>query len=237
MDRLDSRGADLGMGARHMKARGHTAVMAERISAPDALDYFPTPPWASRALILDVLPYLGVAFHTHCMALWEPAAGGGHMVETLRPYFREIFASDVFDYGRGYAVGSFIGQGPDVAQCPFTPDLIITNPPFNKAMEFAHRALERARVGVALLVRSSWAESEGRYHNLFRNRPPSMIAQFVERVPMIKGRWDPDASTATAYAWFIWRQADKSRMCRYFWIPDGARLRHSRREDIERFAA
>jgi hypothetical protein len=218
-----------------MRASGGTAVMASRISALDALDYFPTPPWASRALVEDVLPQLGVAFHTASMTLWEPAAGGGHMVETLRPYFREAFASDVYDYGRGYAVGSFVGEGPDVACCPFKPDLIATNPPFNRAMEFAQRALDEARVGVALLVRSNWAEGCDRYQRLFRDRPPSIIAQFAERVPMVKGRWDPQASTATSYAWFVWRKADKGRRCHFLWIPDGARVRHSRADDVERF--
>ena len=38
-----------------MRARGGTAVMAARTSVIDALDYFPTPPWASRALVADVL--------------------------------------------------------------------------------------------------------------------------------------------------------------------------------------
>jgi hypothetical protein len=218
-----------------MKARGGTAVMAARASVIDALDYFPTPPWASRALVNDVLPQLGVAFHTAGMTLWEPAAGGGHMVEALRPYFLEVFASDVYDYGYGYAVGSFIGQGPDVARCPFRPDLIVTNPPFNKALEFAERALETARVGVALLVRSAWAEGSERYRTLFKDRPPSMIAQFVERVAMVKGRWDPEASTATSYAWFIWRKADRSGRCAYFWIPDGAKARHSSANDVELF--
>lgn len=219
-----------------IRPKAHRAVMASRISALDALDFYPSPPWSCRALVEDVLPQLGVAFHTASMTLWEPAAGGGHMVEALRPYVREAFASDVYDYGRGYAVGSFIGEGPDVAQCPFKPDLIVTNPPFNRAMEFADRALELARVGVALLVRSNWAEGCDRYQRLFRDRPPSVIAQFVERVPMVKGRWDPDASTATSYAWFVWRKADRSRRCTFFWIPDGARLRHSRADDVRQFA-
>ena len=42
-------------------------------------------------------------------------------------------ASDVFDYGCGYEVGSFVGFGPDVASVPSVPDWIITNPPFNLA--------------------------------------------------------------------------------------------------------
>ena len=30
-----------------------TAVMARRAEAPDSLDFFPTPPWATRALFVD----------------------------------------------------------------------------------------------------------------------------------------------------------------------------------------
>ena len=75
---MDLRRADLGLRDHHMRARGGTAVMADRASAPDALDYFPTPPWASRALVAEVLPKLGVQFHTADMTLWEPAAGGAY---------------------------------------------------------------------------------------------------------------------------------------------------------------
>jgi hypothetical protein len=35
-----------------------------------------------------------------------------------------------------------------------------------------------------------------------------VAAPFAERVPMLKGRWDPDASSATAYAWFVWDKHD-----------------------------
>jgi hypothetical protein len=51
--------------------------------------------------------------------------------------------------------------------------------------------------------RSVWAEGRDRYERLFSKKPPTMIAQFVERVPMTKGRWDPEADTATSYAWFV----------------------------------
>jgi hypothetical protein len=62
------------------------------------------------------------------------------------------------------------------------------------------RALDLANDGVAVLVRTQWIEGASRYWQLFRDRPPALFAPFVERVPMVKGRWDPDASTATAYA-------------------------------------
>ena len=53
-----------------------------------------------------------------------------------------------------------------------------------------------------MLVRTQWIEGVERYEKLFRDRPPAIHAPFVERVPMVKGRWDPDATTATSYAWF-----------------------------------
>jgi hypothetical protein len=125
---------------------GHTAVMAGRIEPPDALDYFPTPPWATRALCECVLSI--ERNRPLPSSVWEPAAGQGHMAEVLKEYFLDVHGSDVFDYGRGYGVGSFVGQGPDVAMAP-TDDLdwLITNPPFNLVCEFALRAFEHAGAG------------------------------------------------------------------------------------------
>lgn len=83
--------------------------MAGRIEPPDALDYFPTPPFATRALCECVL---GIdRARPLSSSVWEPAAGGSHMAEVLKEYFTTVHASDVHDYGCGYEVGSFIGQG------------------------------------------------------------------------------------------------------------------------------
>ena len=60
--------------------------------------------------------------------------------------------------------------------------------------------------GVALLVRTSFLEGVGRHERLFERFPPEWILQFTERVPMVKGRLDGDASTATAYCWIVWTQ-------------------------------
>lgn len=215
-----------------MKPSGNLSVMASRRSDPHALDFFPTPPWATRALFLDT-----VEFPFEKTRVWEPAAGEGHMAEVIRDLGCEVHASDVHDYGRGYDIGSFVGEGPDVARCPFRPDWVVTNPPFNLALEFAERGLREARRGVALLVRSVWSEGAERYARLFKINPPSIIAQFCERVPMVAGRWDPKASTATSYAWYIWFVTDgPGHRTEFCWIPPGARSRHTRNSDITRFA-
>lgn len=212
--------------------QGGRAVMNRRLDPVDSLDFFPTPPWATRALFKHVL------LDAHGTA-WEPAAGAGHMAEVMRECFAQVHASDVFDYGVGYDIAPFAGTTDTpqaVAQCPFVPDWIWTNPPFNAAAEFAIRGLRTARRGVALLVRSNWAEGRDRYRELFRLSPPSIVAQFAERVPMVKGCWDPEASTATAYAWFIWDRA-RAGGTRYVWIPPGCRTALEAANDRRRFAA
>jgi hypothetical protein len=44
------------------------------------------------------------------------------------------------------------------------------------------------------------------YDALFSKSPPTEILQFVERLPMVKGRVDEDAASATAYCWLVWRK-------------------------------
>src|ERR1700732_3921459 len=52
------------------------AVMAPRIEAQDSLDDFPTPPWATRALIEHVL---GGKKRVKSQVCLEPACGFGEM--------------------------------------------------------------------------------------------------------------------------------------------------------------
>lgn len=215
------------------KPEGSYAVMAARQSDIRALDLFPTPPWATRALVEDVLGKDSLSQ----LSVWEPAAGLGTMSEVLSEYAFRVIASDVEDYGFGHRIGSFVGNGADVIEIEGHADWIITNPPFNLALEFAHRGLRDANNGVALLVRSVWAEGGKRYKDLFRHDPPTIIAQFCERVPMVLGRYDPKASTATSYAWFIWDKTRKNISTQFHWIPPGARARHMRDNDIARFAS
>jgi hypothetical protein len=65
-----------------------------------------------------------------------------------------------------------------------------------------------------MLTRTVFIESVGRYDRLFRDTPPTKFAQFTERVPMIKGRLDQKASTATGYGWIVWEK-DKSEVARF----------------------
>ncbi len=73
-----------------------------------ATTIFPRPPWATRALLAEVLPQALSGQHI-CMA-WDPACGEGHMVEVLQEEIAIVRGSDVFDYGRGYSVADFLDR-------------------------------------------------------------------------------------------------------------------------------
>ena len=206
------------------------AVTESRREPPDALDFFPTPPWATRALIEHVLG----ANTVECLTCWDPCAGEGHMAEPLKAYFSRVHASDVFDYGAGYPVGSFTGGFDRIAAPADHIDWLIYNPPFNDAAAFLVRALEVAQVGVAMLARTSWLETQGRYQDVYSQHPPRLVAIFAERVPMHKGRWEPDGGSMTSYAWFVW--GNRPRTTQLMWIPPGQRQALEHPEDRARFA-
>lgn len=210
---------------------GARSVMASRQEPDDSLDYFPTPPWATRALCEIVLPYVDHPWGHPLNSAWEPACGEGHMSEVLREYFGEVCATDVFDYGQGRdRVWDFMES---ITPC----DWLITNPPFKDDLteKFILHAIDLARVGVAMFVRCQILEGIGRYERLWKPHPPTLIAYFSERVPLHRGRWEPDGSTATAYCWLVWLK-DRAPMAP-FWIPPGQRIALSRPDDRARFAA
>ena len=86
------------------------------------------------------------------------------------------------------------------------------------AEEFLNKANYIASTGIALLARTVFLESVGRYDRIFKNNPPAYFAQFSERVPMVKGRLDKKASTATGYAWFVWKLKVQQEP-KLIWIP------------------
>lgn len=195
-----------------MSQNRSTAVMQRRTEAHDSLDDFPTPPWATRALC-EFLRRQGE--ETQDQIVREPAANRGYMVRPLRECFGRVIASDVHDYGLGWPVEDYLfpGSGEQFASW------VVTNPPFRLAEEFIEKALRTSLHGVAVIVRAAFLEGAGRYGRLFACCPPSDVLQFTERVVMHKGRVSADGSTATAYAWLVWRHdARTAGQTRLHWI-------------------
>lgn len=230
-----------------MQQRRAGAAQRGRHVAPPQLNYFPTPPWATRALC-EFLIREGHALDD--LVCWEPACGEGHMTRPLQEYFADVVASDVHRYDTIPEVGehelfdftlSAMGSGPD------QPDFVVTNPPFTLACEFIAAASVVAQRGFALLVRSAFLEGADRHRALWSSNPPSFVLQFSERVVMLEGRLiragdvdpfsdQPDrrARSATAYVWLVWLEGEDDTRLR--WIPP-CRARLERSGDYPDYSA
>lgn len=215
-----------------------SAVMQQRTEAHDSLDDFPTPPWATRAAI-EIIRSSPADQPTALQAVREPCANRGYMVRPLAEYYRAVIASDIYDYGSGYPLVDYLFP---TATPMVAADWTFMNPPFNLAVDFILKSFETPSwQGTAALVRTSFLEGGGRYAKLFADRPPTLIAQFCERVIMHKGVLrDPDKlywdgatwrkpSTATSYCWLFWMRGVAPQP--FHWIAPGTRKRLTRPGD------
>lgn len=200
------------LAAIRMTQNRSSAVMQQRNEPDDSLDDFPTMPWGGRALC-EQLRGRGLLLAADvCL---EPAANRGYLARGLNDYFSALVLSDVHDYGAGYDVRDFLF--PNLTE-PMPVNWIITNPPFRLAQQFAERAHELAP-NYALLVRSAFLEGQARHEGLFSKRPPNLILQFTERLPMNRGVCHAAMTTATAYCWLVWTHRMDLRPCIFDWIP------------------
>lgn len=192
--------------------------MQRRVKAPNALDDFPTPPWAARALI-EMLGKQGIPIHLH--TIWEPACNRGYLARGFADYvgWDSLYLTDIHDYGFDGMDAQFDFLSDWGSEDLPDVDWIFTNPPFKTADQFIRLGLERARCGVGVLVRTAFDEGEARYRTLFRDHAETYAFPFIERVVMHRGvlrqagaRYVDDqgverrASTATAYQWLVWRK-------------------------------
>lgn len=186
-----------------------------RLASYKSEDFYPTPAWATHALMETEKFYRGDT-------TWEPACGDGSMVKVLQGYFeKDLIISDINPRGcydsEKYKNDFLYGYNP------LEVDNIITNPPFNLAEEFIERGLSVARNKLALLLRLSFLESRSRYYNIFHHaqKPPSVVWVFSERVTFWENGIKTGSSGTTAYAWFVWNIADRMTIggTSLKWIP------------------
>jgi hypothetical protein len=157
-------------------------------------DCYSTPAVAIEALLtVESLPH----------HIWEPAAGRGNIVRYLRDAGHVVVASDIWHYDFALDFeADFLAQ----VQAPAGTELILTNPPYRYATEFVVRALDLCP-RVILLCRLAFLESERRTHILDSGMLEA-VHVFKRRLPMMhrEGWSGPRASSAMAFAWFVWQR-------------------------------
>ncbi len=151
-------------------------------------DFFPTPRWATYALI-DNERFDG--------EIWECACGNGAMSEVLRETGQKIISSDLYDRGYGES-------GIDFTNSTIKCDNIITNPPYNVAESFVRNGVLNSRKKFALLLRLAFLEGANRANTIFSVCPPSRVWVFSERITFYPSGAIQKGTGTTAYAWFVW---------------------------------
>jgi len=151
-------------------------------------DFFPTPKWATFAL-MDNEPFKG--------EVWECACGDGAMSEVIAEAGNQVESSDLYDRGFGEIGHDFLTTRRRAAN-------IITNPPYNSAEGFVATALKQAHSKFALLLRLAFLEGANRTRTIFTPHPPSRVWVFSERITFYQKSAVQAGSGTTAYAWFVW---------------------------------
>lgn len=165
----------------------------KRFADLDGPDFFPTPAWATEALIDNE------AFHGD---VWECACGNGAMSDVLEKTSSSVASSDLFDRGYGEV-------GVDFLAATKRFDNIVTNPPYNAAEGFVKSGLALANKKFALLLRLAFLEGGNRQRTIFETNPPARVWVFSERITFYPAGAEVKGSGTTAYAWFVW---DKDAM-------------------------
>lgn len=173
-------------------------------------DFFPTPRWATFALI-DNEKFRG--------DIWECACGDGSMSKVLAESGNKVRSSDLYERGFGENGHDFVGTRRKAPN-------IVTNPPFNSAEAFVATGVKQATKKFALLLRLAFLEGANRANTIFARTPPSRVWVFSERITFYPTGAAVKGTGTTAYAWFVWdRDAKGGTELR--WLKPGYKARYS----------
>lgn len=154
-------------------------------------DYYATDPAAIDFLLS------GGAQLSH--DLWECACGEGHLSKKLEALGHNVKSTDLVDRGFGIGGVDFLMQDEI-----FDGD-IITNPPFNQALEFVEHALTLVNEGskVYMFLKLCFLEGQKR-RKLFDKKQLKTVYVSSKRMSCANnGEFKKyKASSAIAYAWF-----------------------------------
>ncbi len=182
----------------------------KRFADLDGPDYFPTPAWATHALI-DNEKFVG--------NIWESACGDGAMSKVLETTGCKVLSSDLFNRGYGEPGHDFVGSTR-------AADNIITNPPYNCAEGFVASGVKNAKRKFALLLRLAFLEGSNRANTIFSKCPPSRVWVFSERITFYPAGAVQAGSGTTAYAWFVWDKDASGTALK--WFKPGYKARFSK---------
>lgn len=172
-------------------------------------DYYVTP-------VKDIITFLGALDEEVSLDIWDktildPCAGGDPSHDMSYPKaLREYYA--IPDDWNGIKTIDIREDSLAEIKCnyietklDYKPFLIISNPPFNQAMEFIKKALDDVEDGgyVAMLLRLNFLETKAR-KDFFDNYMPTWIFVHHKRMSFT----DAGGTDSVAYCHMVWKKND-----------------------------
>lgn len=164
-------------------------------------DYYATDPIAAEWLLkIEEIP--------KDKPIWECAAGEKHLSKVFEEHGYKVRSSDL------------IVRTEDVEQLDFLTSnetwdgTIITNPPYNQAVNFIQKAMESITEGnkVIMFLKVQFLEGKSR-KKLFEKYPPKTVWVSSSRITCAKnGDFEymkANGGSAVAYAFYVWQKGYK----------------------------
>lgn len=136
------------------------------------------------------------------------------MSRVIEKYHPSCFSSDIRPDTYGQPEVNFLTySGPET-------DNIITNPPYKLAKDFLGQSKIMARKKIALLLKLSFLEGQGRYQ-MFQDKEFALarVHVFCRRLNFYPDGDNTHKSGVLAFAWFVWDKQHKGQPTLH-WIND-----------------
>lgn len=169
-------------------------ISKNRLTGSLPQDKYYTPRWCIELLVNRI-------DFSKVRTFLEPCKGDGRIIDFIP---KTTKATPIFGVGIYWCE---IDEGKNYLNTIYGPmepffDLIITNPPFSKSIEFLTKSLEEAST-VCYLQRLNWLGSQQRKDFWSKNAPDKLFVlskrpQFMKEIGLKEG------TDSTEYAWFIW---------------------------------
>lgn len=201
--------ADVQLAGPAPKGLGRAMAGDAAVTPREAMDFYPTPPAAIRALLHERHEgrYLPAMTEGGALPIWEPCGRGDAIASACRAAGYRTVATDIIaDPAHGVEAGNLFDFGAKTRLSP----VIITNPPFALAAEMIVHIMARIKPAYcALLLKATFWHAAERT-GLFAAHPPARIWALNWRLDfMNKGAPVMDC------IWCIWAPAAPGAGTRY----------------------
>lgn len=167
-------------------------------------DFYPTPYYVAE----DALSFLPDDLQP--ARILDPGAGTGIWGNAARKRYQDAIITGVetrIETAKPVAYDVWIHDDFLLTQPSFPYNLVIGNPPYDRAEQFIRHSMRYLDNGgyIIMLLRLNFLEGQGRAKGLYREYP---LKQVVVRAARVSFTGDGQTN-ATAYAYFIWQKGYK----------------------------